>query len=190
MSTWQMLATTWDLEPSVLAGCAGLLATYLWAARVTHARPGQVVMFAGGVACLLLALVSPIDVLGDEYLFSAHMLQHLLLVLVVPPMLLLGLPGEVGTRGVQELHVGVHELLGHLLGVLLLLLDLLGLGHRVGGVYRSEEGQVGQQAARDDTPFANAFRYRDWVIDAFNTDMPFDVKRVSAAALSSRPSSR
>lgn len=33
----------------------------------------------------------------------------------------------------------------------------------------------GQQSARDDSPFANAFRYRDWVIDAFNKDMPFDV---------------
>ncbi len=33
----------------------------------------------------------------------------------------------------------------------------------------------GQQSARDDSPFANAFRYRDWVVDAFNSDMPFDV---------------
>ena len=33
----------------------------------------------------------------------------------------------------------------------------------------------GQQGARDDTPYANAFRYRDWVIDAFNRDLPYDV---------------
>jgi hypothetical protein len=33
----------------------------------------------------------------------------------------------------------------------------------------------GMQAAREDTPYANAFRYRDWVIDAFNKDMPYDV---------------
>jgi hypothetical protein len=33
----------------------------------------------------------------------------------------------------------------------------------------------GQQAARDDSPLPNAFRYRDWVISAFNSDMPFDV---------------
>jgi cytochrome c oxidase assembly factor CtaG len=40
---------------------------------------------------MLLALVSPIDTLGDEYLFSAHMLQHLMLILAVPPLLLLGI---------------------------------------------------------------------------------------------------
>jgi len=45
-----------------------------------------------GVLTLLLALVSPLDTLGDTYLFSAHMAQHLLLVLVVPPLLLLGIP--------------------------------------------------------------------------------------------------
>ena len=40
---------------------------------------------------MLLALISPLDPLADEYLFSAHMLQHLILELVVPPMLLLGI---------------------------------------------------------------------------------------------------
>jgi cytochrome c553 len=33
----------------------------------------------------------------------------------------------------------------------------------------------GKQAARDDSPLPNAYRYRDWVIAAFNSDMPFDV---------------
>jgi hypothetical protein len=41
-------------------------------------------------------------------------------------LLLLGLPRKEGTRGIKELHVGVDQLLGHLLGVLLLFLDLLG----------------------------------------------------------------
>src|SRR5919206_310517 len=41
-------------------------------------------------------------------------------------LLLLGLPGGVGAGGTKQLHVGVHELLDHLLGVVLLLLDLLG----------------------------------------------------------------
>ncbi|MBI1352738.1 MAG: DUF1553 domain-containing protein [Acidobacteria bacterium] len=33
----------------------------------------------------------------------------------------------------------------------------------------------GQSAAQTDTPLANAWRYRDWVIQAFNQDMPYDV---------------
>ena len=41
---------------------------------------------------LLLDLVSPIDTLGDQYLFSAHVLQHFFLALVIPPLLLLGTP--------------------------------------------------------------------------------------------------
>jgi cytochrome c oxidase assembly factor CtaG len=54
-----------------------------------------------GVLVLLLALVSPLDTLGDTYLFSAHMLQHFLLTLVVPPLLLLGLPPRVVARLLQ-----------------------------------------------------------------------------------------
>jgi cytochrome c oxidase assembly factor CtaG len=52
----------------------------------------RAVAFVAGVVVLLLALISPIDVLGDSYLFSAHMLQHLLLMLAVPPLLLYGIP--------------------------------------------------------------------------------------------------
>jgi hypothetical protein len=40
-------------------------------------------------------------------------------------LLLLCLPREVGSGGIKELHVGVHQLLDHLLRVLLLLFDLL-----------------------------------------------------------------
>jgi putative membrane protein len=47
----------------------------------------------GGLLVILFALVSPLDVLGDEYLFSAHMTQHLLITLVGPPLLLAGTPG-------------------------------------------------------------------------------------------------
>ncbi len=42
---------------------------------------------------MFLALVSPLDELGDEYLFSAHMVQHLLITVVVPPLWLVGTPG-------------------------------------------------------------------------------------------------
>ena len=48
--------------------------------------------FVAAVASFFLALASPIGVLARGYLFSAHMLQHLLLLLAVPPLVLLGLP--------------------------------------------------------------------------------------------------
>jgi cytochrome c oxidase assembly factor CtaG len=54
--------------------------------------------FIAGVAVLLLALVSPLDALGDEYLLSAHVAQHFLLALVVPPLLVLGATDRLRRR--------------------------------------------------------------------------------------------
>lgn len=92
MTTWQVLTTAWAWEPTVPLGCVAALLWYILAARPLTARA---IAFAAGVLLLLLALISPLDTLGDTYLFSAHMLQHLLLVLAVPPLLLLGLPPYV-----------------------------------------------------------------------------------------------
>jgi cytochrome c oxidase assembly factor CtaG len=95
MTTWQLLAATWDWEPTVLAGCAALLVAYALFAGPLSTRAW---LFGGGVGLLLLALVSPLDTLGDTYLFSAHMLQHLLLIMAVPPLLLLGIPPDLYAR--------------------------------------------------------------------------------------------
>jgi len=54
---------------------------------------GQRASFVGGLVILFLTLNGPLHDLSDYYLFSAHMVQHLILTLVVPPMLLLGTPG-------------------------------------------------------------------------------------------------
>jgi putative membrane protein len=78
----------WDPDLSVLIGCAALLAAY-WHTHRGDLRRAR--WFVAGVAVMLFALVSPLDTLGDEYLFSAHMVQHLLLELAVPPLLLLGI---------------------------------------------------------------------------------------------------
>ncbi len=80
----------WDWEPSVIVGCAALAAGYLAIVRKQGFR--RAVYFLAGVLLLLLDLVSPIDTLADQYLFSAHVVQHFLLALVIPPLLLLGTP--------------------------------------------------------------------------------------------------
>jgi putative membrane protein len=90
---------SWSVDPTVLAGTAALAAAYAWLFRnrgsAVEAWPAvSRLFFAAGLAVLLLALESPIDVGGDRYLFSLHMLQHLLLSMVVPPLLLLGLPAQ------------------------------------------------------------------------------------------------
>ena len=51
----------------------------------------QALAFAAGMTVLLLAVVSPLDALGEEYLFSAHMVQHILLGDIAPLLFLLAL---------------------------------------------------------------------------------------------------
>jgi len=98
---------TWSWDPTVLAGTLALSAAYLWLIRgrgqVTTWSPLARAYFAGGLLALFLALESPIDVGGDHYLFSLHMLQHVLLAMIVPPLLLLGLPES--WRAFDRIHV-------------------------------------------------------------------------------------
>ncbi len=51
------------------------------------------VLFFTGLLITFIALESPIDRGGDDYLFSLHMVQHMLLMMVAPPLLLLGIAG-------------------------------------------------------------------------------------------------
>ena len=75
----------------LLVGAAALGYAVAWARgpRAGIARPAR---FAAALIVLLVALNGPLHDLSDYYLFSAHMVQHLLLTLVVPPLLLAGTP--------------------------------------------------------------------------------------------------
>jgi cytochrome c oxidase assembly factor CtaG len=92
--------TRWNWEPSILIGTALITGFYLYAIGPLHKRyqpdeqvkTGQTICFLLGILIMFLALVSPLDELGDSYLFSAHMVQHLCLTIVGPPLLLLGTP--------------------------------------------------------------------------------------------------
>lgn len=91
--------TQWNWDPTIVTGTALIVGLYLYAIgplRKRHqfepARKGQIVAFMLGAGLMFLALVSPLDELGDSYLFSAHMVQHLFLTVVGPPLLLIGTP--------------------------------------------------------------------------------------------------
>src|SRR3989475_3830470 len=86
-----------EVHLDVLLGVVLLAASYTWAA-VASRRPaplGPPLAFFAGCAALLAALNGPLHDLSDWYLFSAHMVQHLVLTLVVPPLLLKGLPADM-----------------------------------------------------------------------------------------------
>ena len=58
-------------------------------------NPKEVISFTSGILLILVCTVSPLHHIADNYLFSAHMLQHVFLTLVAPPLLILGIPGRI-----------------------------------------------------------------------------------------------
>jgi cytochrome c oxidase assembly factor CtaG len=82
----------WYWASPVWLVAAALLVAYLLIVR--GASRARLAALAIGLALLVLAFVSPIGVLADGYLFTAHMVQHLLLLLLVPLCLLLALPPQ------------------------------------------------------------------------------------------------
>jgi putative membrane protein len=91
----------WSLHPSVLLGTGLLGALYFYGIGPLRRRlslgppasPWQVVSFCLSLLVLLLSLNGPVHDLSDYYLFSVHMVQHLILTLVFPPLFLGGIPG-------------------------------------------------------------------------------------------------
>jgi putative membrane protein len=97
--TWHDLARTWAFEPVVVVSLALSAALYavgvrkLWREAETGRglRRWEVWCYAGGWLALFVALVSPLHPWG-RVLFSAHMTQHEILMLVAAPLLVLGRP--------------------------------------------------------------------------------------------------
>jgi putative membrane protein len=97
----------WDLHPSVLLGIAALAALYGWRG-LGRAPARRIAAFGGALAVLFLALNGPLHNLSDRYLFSAHMVQHMLLTMLFPPLLLYGTPAAVVRPLVRV--AGLHRL--------------------------------------------------------------------------------
>ena len=108
----------WLPDPLVLAPLAVLVAVYVRRFRRARteeggrgAGPRQAVAFVAGMLALLAALATPLDGLGEDYLFSAHMLQHVLLGDLAPVLLLLSL-SRVLLRPVTRRLMRVERALG------------------------------------------------------------------------------
>ena len=96
------LAEDWEPAPLVLLA-AGLALTLFGQAlvrlrrrgRKDDAGPARALLFLAGVALATLALVSPLDRAGEEYLLSAHMLQHVVIGDAAPALLVLAVRGPL-----------------------------------------------------------------------------------------------
>jgi len=97
VTTATLLFTAWNGGAVVTAMFIAAVGAYALLSR--GQLPARVGYFGAAILALVLALASPIAVLARDYLFSAHMLQHLLLVLVVPPLALLSLPAMESQGG-------------------------------------------------------------------------------------------
>jgi cytochrome c oxidase assembly factor CtaG len=104
-----------ELVPLVLAGALYGRRAVTLARRGRPLPPLRIASFGAGLAVLALALVSPIDTIGEERLFSVHMLQHLLLGDVGPVLVVAGLTGPLlrpllASRPLRRLRVLAHPL--------------------------------------------------------------------------------
>ncbi|MFN2467343.1 MAG: cytochrome c oxidase assembly protein [Gaiellaceae bacterium] len=96
------LWSSWDPAWPVLVAAALALSLFVQAyvrlrrrGRGDHAGPGRALLFCLGLAVAVGALVSPLDAVGQEYLLSGHMLQHLLIGDVAPALLLVAVRGPL-----------------------------------------------------------------------------------------------
>jgi cytochrome c oxidase assembly factor CtaG len=110
----------WLADPAVLAPLALLVVIYVRRFRQAKAEAGgrgatwlHALAFAGAMLALLGALVTPVDGIGEDYLFSAHMLQHVLLGDIAPLLLLLSL-SRVILRPVTRRLIRLERALGPL----------------------------------------------------------------------------
>ena len=92
-----LLVSHWELSPSVAVPLACAAGLYLFGARRAAGRwPWRrTISFMAGLACLLVALQSGIEAYDDR-LLSVHMVQHMLILLLAPLLLLSGRPLVLG----------------------------------------------------------------------------------------------
>jgi putative membrane protein len=102
-----MVLPPWQPHVDVWAILGSVVVAYLIAWRRHDARSGQPTparakhLFLGGMAILWVASDWPIHELSDSYLFSVHMLEHLLYMLVAAPLIVAGIPAWMWRRALR-----------------------------------------------------------------------------------------
>src|SRR5258708_6062511 len=95
--TSQAILSSWSFDPKITLGIVASLILYLRGWAILHRTSSmrfpawRCLVFTGGLAVLWIAVASPLDAFSG-LLLSAHMVQHLLLMSVAAPLLLLGAP--------------------------------------------------------------------------------------------------
>ena len=105
----------WSFSPLELAPF--LVVGVLYGIRARHVGPRleawRVVSFYAGLGIAVVSIVSPIDVIAEEGLFSVHMLQHALLGGISPLLVVLGITGPVLRPLIQYRVIRQLQVLSH-----------------------------------------------------------------------------
>jgi putative membrane protein len=111
--------TSFSLAPGPILIVLVLLGGYVWRWRQVRATSGprgatatRLAAWLGGLLCLAIALISPIDTLADQ-VFAMHMIQHVLLLDFAPILLIAGL-SKVLLRPVARTVLDLERALGPL----------------------------------------------------------------------------
>jgi putative membrane protein len=96
MTNLRVFTDLWNWQSPAWWIALAATAAYLVFALRRKASLLQLGSFAIAVAAFLIALASPLATMAGRILFSAHMAQHLLLLLIVPLCALLALPHQEG----------------------------------------------------------------------------------------------
>lgn len=96
------LHSAWEPSPIVVGSAMLVLALFVqgwarlrWRGRADHASVWRLVCFIAALALGVLPLISPLDAVGEEYLISAHMLEHVLIADAAVALALLAVSGPL-----------------------------------------------------------------------------------------------
>ena len=99
---------SWSFNPIIALALIAAVVIYVRMYRrasekaATPPNAGHWIAYASGIAVLVIALFSPLDAIGDRYLLSAHMMQHVLLSDIAPALLILGLRSPIVPLGLSR----------------------------------------------------------------------------------------
>jgi cytochrome c oxidase assembly factor CtaG len=127
----------WTFSPSVIVGVGGTCIAYIWAWRRAR-QPGmphppglgRLALFAGSMLTVLIALISPLDAMSDDVMVI-HMVQHVLLLDVVPILFILSLTKGL-LRPVTRRLTRIEErsgFIGHPVFAVFMYVAMMGLWH-------------------------------------------------------------
>ena len=99
---------SWSFNPIIALALVAAVVTYTRMYRrasersATPPNASHWLPYALGITLIVVALFSPLDTVGDRYLLSAHMMQHVLLADLAPALLILGLRSPILPLGLSR----------------------------------------------------------------------------------------